>query len=1023
LRFIARAAGVAALLSAAAAVGVSQPARAAVPLTLQADKPVYLVDQGGVAHVGIRLSTAGNVPIDADVTVTYSTGGGLTIGTGTSAKTLPDSAVAGTDYATASGTITFPAGSTSGTVKTIDVSTSTVTGAAKAKTITVPFTAASANGSAITNNQSAPTVVINAHGFPYLDASLPIAQRVDDLLSRMTLDEKVGQMTQPERPAFSLTGTVTSNAQNQATSNNNANFIAALGIGSILSGGGSVPANGNNPAAWADMIDDFQTRALRTPLQIPLIYGIDSVHGDNNLVGATIFPHNIGIGAAHDPALSEEEGHTAAAETRATGPQMAFAPCICVARDDRWGRTYESYSEDPALATLLETSIDGFQGLTPTAKGANDRVVTSAKHFAGDGLTTYGAETPNAINTGIDRVSRADFDRLALSPYIPAVQQHHPGTIMPSYSSYDFTDDGIGNPVKMSASKEFMTDWLKNQIGFEGFLISDYNAIQQIPGGTGTQPNTVQVATSINAGMDMAMEPSAHRTFITNLIADVNAAPTAPTYVPQSRIDDAVKRILTQKFELGLFEHPLTDRTHIGEVGSAAHRASARQAVAESQVLLKNDGVLPLSKSAKIYLAGSGADDLGNQAGGWTVDWQGASGNTRIQGATSIRAGLSQVAPGSTVTYSRDASADTAGSDVGVVVVGETPYAEGNGDVSMSGSGTQHMTLSAADGAAVDKVCGAMKCVVLVISGRPLPISDRLGEMNAAIASWLPGSEGAGIADVLFGDKPFTGRLPMTWPKTLAQEPINVGDASYDPQYPFGWGLRTDSPATRSATAAAALPAGPAKDGLTALAGLATWDKRDVLVRLTGIARALDQTGDDNWTVDDLVVSIARDYAQQAPITQDSSKLSSDAEHELLVGNIANAVSKLATVAGFASTDASAPVGGSVPATLSLTLGVPGPFAAFTPGVDRTYTTGTTANVTSTAGDATLSVSDPGHLANGSFTLPEPLQVAITPSSWAGPVSNAAVAVGFSQHIGVNDALRTGSYSRTLTFTLSTTNP
>ncbi|WP_051323722.1 glycoside hydrolase family 3 N-terminal domain-containing protein [Candidatus Solirubrobacter pratensis] len=1023
MRWQARAAGIAALLSAAAVVVITEPAHAAVPVTLQADQAVYLVDQGGTAHVGIRLTTTGNVATDADVTVSYSTGGTLSIGSGTNLKTLPDTAVPGTDYTAATGTVTFPAGSASGTVKTVDVSTLAVTGAAKAKTITVPFTATSANGSAITNNQSPPSVVINAHGFPYLDASLPISQRVDDLLSRMSLDEKVGQMTQPERPAFSQSGSVTSNAQNQATSNNNANFIAALGIGSILSGGGSVPANGNNPAAWANMIDDFQTRALRTPLQIPLIYGIDSVHGDNNLVGATIFPHNIGIGAAHDPALAEAEGHIAATETRATGPQMAFAPCICVARDDRWGRTYESYSEDPALVTLLETSIDGFQGTTPTAKAANDRVVASTKHFAGDGLATYGAETPNAINTGIDRVSRADFERLALAPYVQAVQQHHTGTIMPSYSSYDFTDDGIGNPLKMSASKEFMTDWLKTQVGFDGFLISDYNALHQIPGGTGSQPNTLQVATSINAGMDMAMEPSAHRTFITNLIADVNAAPGSPTYVPMSRIDDAVKRILTQKFELGLFEHPLTDRTHIGEVGSAAHRASARQAVAESQVLLKNDGVLPLSKSAKIYLAGSGADDLGNQAGGWTVDWQGASGNARIQGATSIRAGLSQVAPGSTVTYSRDASADMSGSDVGVVVVGETPYAEGNGDVSMSGSGTQHMTLPAADGAAVDKVCGAMKCVVLVISGRPLAISDRLGKMNAAVASWLPGSEGAGVADVLFGDKPFTGRLPMTWPKALTQEPINVGDASYDPQYPFGWGLRTDAPAARASAAAAALPAGPAKDALTALAALPTWDERDVLLRLTGIARQLDQTGADTWTVDDLVVSIARDYAQQAAITPASAKLTSDAEHELLVGNVANAVSKLATTAGFALTETPGGVSGTVPATLALTLAGPASFGVFTPGVANTYTAATTANVISTAGDATLTVSDPGHLANGSFSLPEALQVTLAPASWTAPVSNAAVAIGFSQHIGANDALRTGSYSKTLTFTLSTTSP
>ena len=1019
MRREALAAGIAALL--AVAVVVTDPAKAAVPVTVQADKAVYLVDQGGTAHVGIRLTTTGGVATDADVTVDYSLGGTLTIGTGANQRTLPDNAVAGTDYTAATGTLVFPAGTASGTVMTIDVPTLTRSDASVARTILVPFSATSANGSAITNNQSPPTVVIGAHGFPYLNSSLPISERVDDLLSRMSLAEKVGQMTQPERPAFSQSGAVTSNAQNATTSNNNANNIASWLIGSILSGGGSVPANGNGPTQFADMIDDFQSRALRTPLQIPIVYGIDSVHGDNNLGGATIFPHNIGMGAAHDPALTEQEDHVAAAETRATGPQWAFAPCICVARDDRWGRTYEAYSEDPLLVSLLETGIDGFQGTTPTAKGDDDRVLATAKHFAGDGLTTYGAERPNSINTGIDQVSRAEFDALALSPYVPAVQQHHVGSIMPSYSSVDFTDDGLGNPVKMSASKELMTDWLKDQTGFDGFLISDYNAIHQIPGGGFGGPTATQVATSINAGMDMAMEPSAYRNFENNLTADATADPASANYVPLSRIDDAVKRILKQKFELGLFEHPFTDRTHIDEVGSAEHRAVARRAVAESQVLLKNDGALPLSKTAHIYLAGSSADDLGNQAGGWTVDWQGASGNGRIQGATSIRNGIAQVAPGATVTYSADASADMTGSDVGVVAVGETPYAEGTGDVSMTGTTGYKMALTTADAATVDKVCGAMPCVVLLISGRPLIVSDRIGEMNALVASWLPGSEGAGVADVLFGDKPFTGRLPMTWPSALTQEPINVGDANYDPQYPFGWGLRTDDPATRAAAAAAMLPAGPAKDQLDALAALPAWNEGDVLHRLAGIAAALDQTNDDDWTVDDLVVSIARDYAQTMPITIDSSTLTADAEHELLAGDISSAVAKLTAASGYTFADGG--VSATVLPTLALTLGTPASFGAFTPGVDKTYTASTTADVISTAGDATLAVNDPGHLRNGSFSLPDPLQVTITPSSWSAPVSHAAVAIDFSQHIGATDALRTGSYSRTLTFTLSTTTP
>jgi beta-glucosidase len=739
------------------------------------------------------------------------------------------------------------------------------------------------------------------------------------------------------------------------------------------------------------------------------------------------------MGATHDPALSEAEEHVAASETRSTGPQWAFAPCICVARDDRWGRTYESYGEDPALVELMETAIDGFQGTAPTDKGANDRVLATAKHFAGDGLTTYGAAGPtaNPLDQGVDQVSMADFARLALAPYVPAVQAHHVGSIMPSYSSVDYTDDGVGNPVKMSAIKSLMTDWLETQTGFDGFLISDYNAIQQIPPletpapPSNQQPSPSQIATSINAGMDMGMEPSAYRLYENNLIAD--ASPGAAYPVPMSRIDDAVRRSLTQKFELGLFEHPFTDRTHLPEVGSAAHRAVARQATAESQVLLKNDGgVLPLSKTAHIYLAGSNADDIGNQTGGWTVDWQGLSGNTREQGATSIRSGLAQVAPGATITYSKDASADTAGSDVGVVVVGETPYAEGSGDVKTTPS--LKMTLSAADGAAVDKVCGAMKCVVLVVAGRPMLISDRIPEANALVASFLPGSEGAGVADVLFGDKPFTGRLPQSWPRALAQEPINVGDAAYDPQYPFGWGLRTDSATARAAGAANGLTGGDAeaaaaRDGLNALAGLATWDKRDVLLRLRGIAQHLDATQFDTWTVDDLVASLARDYAQQAPVTAASSALTSDAEHQLLTGHMAAAVGELSQTAGFATADTPGTVTGSVPATLSLTLGPAATFPAFQPGVDRTYDTSTTADVVSTAGDAALTASGPVHLTNGAFSLKDPLAVDMAPASWSAPVSHGAVAIGFHQHIGPNDPLRTGTYSGTVTFTLSTTNP
>ncbi|MGI5324142.1 glycoside hydrolase family 3 protein [Actinomadura nitritigenes] len=595
---------------------------------------------------------------------------------------------------------------------------------------------------------------------PYLNPRLPVAQRVSDLLGRMTLEEKIGQMTQAERGAIDA----------------DPSQITGLALGSVLSGGGSVPAD-NTPSGWADMVDRYQAAALKTRLRIPLLYGIDSVHGDNNLVGATVFPHNNAMGATRDPALVREEERITATETRATGPQWVFAPCICVSRDLRWGRTYESFSEDPALVIKMETALEGFQGRTTKDLADPTHVLATAKHYAGDGDTKYGSSTSGTytIDQGVTITDRAHFNKIDLAPYVPAVRKYHVGSIMPSFSSVDWTEDGVGNPVKMSASKELLTDVLKKKIGFDGFLISDWEAIHQLPG-----DYAAQVRTAVNAGMDMFMEPYSAPQFEQTLLAEVKAGRVAT-----SRIDDAVARILKAKFELGLFEHPYTDRTNIKSVGSPAHRAVARRAVAESQVLLKNSGrVLPLKKSQRIYVAGVNADDMGNQAGGWTVTWQGASGNT-IPGTTILK-GIQQNAKN--VTYSADASAPTAGSDVGVVVVGETPYAEGVGDV-----GNGHtLNLSDADKANIDKVCSAIeKCVVLDVAGRPQIVTGELPKMDAFVMSWLPGSEGAGVSDTLFGNRPYTGRLSYTWPRSESQEPINVGDKNYDPLFPYGYGLRT----------------------------------------------------------------------------------------------------------------------------------------------------------------------------------------------------------------------------------------
>ncbi|GIF22010.1 beta-glucosidase [Paractinoplanes tereljensis] len=606
---------------------------------------------------------------------------------------------------------------------------------------------------------------------PYLDQRQPIGKRVEDLLRRMTLDDKIGQMTQAERGAMAP----------------DPSQVASLRLGSVLSGGGSVPTP-NTPAAWVAMVNQFQAYALSTPLKIPMIYGIDAVHGHGNVYGATVFPHNVGLGASRDPDLVERVYRATAAEVRATGIPWDFAPCVCVSRDERWGRAYESFAEDPSLVIRLETAIDGLQ---------DGGVLATVKHYAGDGDTEYGSAAGDyTIDQGITVTSRADFARIDLAPYSAAIRKHDAGSVMPSFSSVDWTEDGVGNPTKMHASRELIAGTLKRDLGFDGLVISDWEGIHQIPDPSappGTPlPTATQVRVGVNAGIDMFMEPNTAARFEEVLRGEV-----ASGGVPLSRIDDAVRRILRTKFELGLFEHPYASAANAGQVGSAAHRAVAREAVAESQVLLKNAGrALPLRKSAKIYVAGRNADDIGNQAGGWTIDWQGRSG-AAIPGTTILQA-IRQVAP--QATFSVDGTAPTGGADVGVVVVGETPYAEGFGDVGGPSCGwctppqaePKSLTLQPGDRAVVDRVCAAVPtCVVLLVSGRPQVITDQLGEIDALVASWLPGSEGSGVADVLFGKRPFTGRLPVSWPATVDQVPINVGDPNYQPLFPYGWGLRT----------------------------------------------------------------------------------------------------------------------------------------------------------------------------------------------------------------------------------------
>ncbi|MFD2419302.1 glycoside hydrolase family 3 protein [Amycolatopsis pigmentata] len=578
-----------------------------------------------------------------------------------------------------------------------------------------------------------------ARGPAYLNPHLPVRLRVDDLMSRMSLDDKLGQMTQAERSA------ITDPAD-----------IATYRLGSLLSGGGSTPTP-NTPTAWADMYDGFQQAALQSPLHIPVIYGIDAVHGHNNVVGATIFPHNIGLGATRDPALAQRIGRAVAEEVSGTGIDWDFAPCLCVARNDRWGRTYESFGETPEIASSMTTLITGLQGDSLSDSGS---VLATAKHYVGDGGTTGG------VNEGNTELTEDQLRAIHLPPFRAAVDRGV-GSVMISFSSW--------NGVKMHTNHYLITDVLKKELGFSGFVVTDWQGIDRIDGQPGFTTDEVDAA--INAGIDMVMVPYDFKKFIDTLRSEVQAG-----RIPLSRIDDANRRILTKKFELGLFEHPLTDRRYTGTIGDAQHRALARQAVRESQVLLKNDGALPLSRHDKIFVAGKNADDIGNQTGGWTITWQGSSGP--ITPGTTILQGIQQKAGTDNVTYSKDGTGINGDYDTAVAVVGETPYAEGQGDR------PNGMGLDADDLATLSRLkASGVPVVVVLVSGRPLDITQQLPDWNALLESWLPGTEGAGVADVLFGDYNPTGKLPDTWPRSASQEPINVGDGQQG-LFPFGFGLR-----------------------------------------------------------------------------------------------------------------------------------------------------------------------------------------------------------------------------------------
>ena len=570
---------------------------------------------------------------------------------------------------------------------------------------------------------------------------------VETLMSDMTLKEKIGQMTQVDRQFL-----------------NDISDISKYGFGSLLSGGGSTPAT-NEPKAWADMYDSYQREALKTRLQIPLIYGIDAVHGHNNVVGATIFPHNIGLGATRDAALVEAVARATALEVAATGMDWDFAPCLAVPDDYRWGRTYEGFSEDTDLVSQLGgAAVRGYQS---TDISNPQSVLACAKHFIGDGGTTFGTGLNNLIDRGNLAISEEELRKRHLPPFQKAIDEGV-ATFMAAYNTW--------NDVKCHANKFLLTDLLKDELGFKGFVVSDWAAIEEIPGDYKSD-----IITSINAGIDMVMVPGAVKfgnesfeNFLKLLEESVQEGS-----IPMERINDAVKRILLIKKQSGLFDRPFSDQQLLAHIGSDKHRQIAREAVRKSMVLLKNkDGILPLPKEGKtIIVAGRGADNIGMQSGGWTISWQGDMGQT-TDGTTILDAIKSAVSPGTVVEYTPDGTAYTG--DLAVVVVGEKPYAEMQGD-------RKDLKLDKEDLDVIKRFKeNDIPVVVVLLSGRPMIITDEIEKWDGLIAAWLPGTEGSGVADVLFGDYNPTGKLSFSWPKNMNQFPINPED---DHLYSFGFGL------------------------------------------------------------------------------------------------------------------------------------------------------------------------------------------------------------------------------------------
>ena len=595
---------------------------------------------------------------------------------------------------------------------------------------------------------------------------------VERLLAQMTLEEKVGQMTMVENNSI------------------RPDQVAEYCIGSVLSGGGGNPEP-NSPAVWREMVCGFQQAALRTRLGIPLIYGVDAVHGHNNVKGAVIFPHNVGLGATSDPELVERIGRVTAKELLATSVHWTFAPSVSVPHDLRWGRSYEGYGENTQLVSELGAAL--VRGL----QDGETSVLACAKHYVADGATAWreqavdeslaqqGSTAPPQdsaappqielslgqwqIDQGDACIDEAVLRAIHLPPYQAAIEAGVL-SVMASYSTW--------NGLKMHAHRYLLTDVLKGELGFTGLVVTDWMAINQID-----TDYTACVTKSVNAGIDMVMVPYDFRRFVSALLQAIKSGD-----VPLARIDDAVRRILMAKHALGLFDRPISDQSLLETMGSEGHREVAREAVRKSLVLLKNErDLLPLSKDLpRLIIAGQGADDIGLQCGGWSISWQGEAGATTT-GSTILDGIRALACPTTIIEYAPTGEFDDdTRAEVGLVVLHEAPYAEGFGD-------RADLSLSTDEIALLNRVRERCeKLIVLLLAGRPRIITEQLPMIDALVMAWLPGTEASAVADVLFGDHPFDGVLPYSWPRSMGQVPLAALHASEEePLFRYGFGLKT----------------------------------------------------------------------------------------------------------------------------------------------------------------------------------------------------------------------------------------